>query len=678
MYRKLFAVLFSVCLVLMLTVLPFVSCSCPAPEEEEEEGALTTIASSSITNRGATLTWTSTKAGSTQVEYGETTAYGMTTDEILTPSTSHAVTLDGLKPETTYNYRVKTIVPAADEDDEDEVLVSTNKTFTTADKVVLRMGSVGASPTTNNPFTAGIGQSDGTHLSYIYEPLIRSMDDGTTVGVLAQSWTWAASTEEGVAGTWTINLNPEAKFANGDQVTAGDVVFSFETYNELVHGSVNDTYAKLIAEDPIVAVDDTTVTFTLAEFQATFIRNLSPVLIVPESEWEDIAIGDIPTYANDDMVGSGVFELYDNEAEAYEIYATRLDYWGGVPAIDRLNFIHYDNEEAELLALRNKDIDTVSTFQLTSLVPQLLGDPDIDVFQTVPNSTMMFYLNHRIEPFDITEVRQALNMVLDRQSIIDFAADGWGKVPVMLERDEAFPDIADGMEWPYEANTQAERIDLANAALDDVPLMSAYVEGETRTYDGTPMTFNIWSGDWQEHINVASLITEQLADVGISLNHVQMTTKSLVGATFRQTSTATLADWDTYVWGRAFSPEYDYFADQWGHHADSDADPDFVFTKRSCVYGWFSTEGMAIGDDLNELQTYPEGNATRDALIESTQLAWRDEMPAIPIYNNINAGTYRTDRFSGWQTDVSYIAYGAISTMSSIYNITSLVPLSYS
>jgi ABC-type transport system substrate-binding protein len=300
----------------------------------------------------------------------------------------------------------------------------------------------------------------------------------------------------------------------------------------------------------------------------------------------------------------------------------------------------------------------------------------------------MFYVNHRIEPFDITEVRQALNMVFDRQSFIDYAADGWGKIPIMLERDEAFTDIADGMEWPYLVNptteepyTQQERIDLANAALDAIPLMSATPDpipaGWVRTYDGTPLSFDIWSGDWQEHINVAQLAAEQLEDVGISLNHTTMTTKALVGATFRQTSVDTLDDWDTYIWGRAFSPEYDYFADQWGHHADADGGEGFAFTKRSCVYGWYSDEAKDIGDDLNELQTYLEGNATRDALIESTQLAWRDELPAIPIYCNINAGVYRSDRFSGWTTDKSYIAYGAIPAMASVMNIQNLVPLSY-
>ena len=84
------------------------------------EGELTTLAGGDITpplisevdvsdtnELGATISWTTDEPATSQVEYGPTHAYGLTTllDEELT--TSHSVTLTGLAPDTTYHFRVK-------------------------------------------------------------------------------------------------------------------------------------------------------------------------------------------------------------------------------------------------------------------------------------------------------------------------------------------------------------------------------------------------------------------------------------------------------------------------------------------------------------------------------------------------------------------------------------------
>lgn len=62
---------------------------------------------SSATSSGATITWTTDAASSTQVEYGQTTAYGSSSALDPTLVTAHSVTLTGLLPNTLYHYRVK-------------------------------------------------------------------------------------------------------------------------------------------------------------------------------------------------------------------------------------------------------------------------------------------------------------------------------------------------------------------------------------------------------------------------------------------------------------------------------------------------------------------------------------------------------------------------------------------
>lgn len=69
--------------------------------------SITDISISEVSETTATITWTTDEAATSQVEYGKTTGYGSTTplDENLV--TSHSVTLVGLKPNTTYHFRVK-------------------------------------------------------------------------------------------------------------------------------------------------------------------------------------------------------------------------------------------------------------------------------------------------------------------------------------------------------------------------------------------------------------------------------------------------------------------------------------------------------------------------------------------------------------------------------------------
>jgi len=68
--------------------------------------AISNVAAGSITATGATITWSTNQASSSQVEYGTTTAYGSLTTLNNTPVTSHSQPLTGLLAATIYHYRV--------------------------------------------------------------------------------------------------------------------------------------------------------------------------------------------------------------------------------------------------------------------------------------------------------------------------------------------------------------------------------------------------------------------------------------------------------------------------------------------------------------------------------------------------------------------------------------------
>jgi hypothetical protein len=109
---------------------------------------LTSIAAGSLTSAGATITWTTNEAASTQVDYGLTTGYGASTALNATLVTTHSAALSGLQAATLYHYRVRSSDAAGN------AAVSSDRTFTTAQApdttapTISSLSSTDATPTT--------------------------------------------------------------------------------------------------------------------------------------------------------------------------------------------------------------------------------------------------------------------------------------------------------------------------------------------------------------------------------------------------------------------------------------------------------------------------------------------------------------------------------------------------
>jgi chitodextrinase len=95
------------------------------PATDSVPPVISNVVAGDLTSIAAAIQWTTDKASDSQVEYGLTTAYGSQTTLNTTMVTSHAQSLFGLLPSTTYNYRVKS------KDGMGNIATSSNFTFTT-------------------------------------------------------------------------------------------------------------------------------------------------------------------------------------------------------------------------------------------------------------------------------------------------------------------------------------------------------------------------------------------------------------------------------------------------------------------------------------------------------------------------------------------------------------------
>ena len=126
------------------------------------------IGAGSISSSTAIISWTTNEASTTQVEYGTTTSYGSSTTLDTNLVTSHSVSLTGLSPSTTYNYRVLSRDAAGN------LITSTNYKFTTS-----------AIPDTTAPVISGIGinniTSNGATIKWTTnEPATSQVEYGTS------------------------------------------------------------------------------------------------------------------------------------------------------------------------------------------------------------------------------------------------------------------------------------------------------------------------------------------------------------------------------------------------------------------------------------------------------------------------------------------------------------------
>ncbi len=179
---------------------------------------------------------------------------------------------------------------------------------------------VGASP----QWPAGLGQSQ-----LIYETLLRfNLIDGSLQPGLGREL------QQTDARTLTVPLQDGTRWSDGSELTAADVVFSYELSKD-----VSTSYSSVwIYLESVKASDPRTVVFTLKDkpFNPGSVKDsLGKLLIVPKSVWSAIDKTKVSAETNLKPVGSGPY-LMDKADQTQVALKRNDDYWGkavyGTPA----------------------------------------------------------------------------------------------------------------------------------------------------------------------------------------------------------------------------------------------------------------------------------------------------------------------------------------------------------
>lgn len=346
-----------------------------------------------------------------------------------------------------------------------------------------------------------------TQIRLTHSSLLAIDADLNFIGDLARSYTISED-----ALTWTFPLRDDAKFSNGEQVTPEDVKFTYEMLKE--DGIKFDlSYVKTID-----IIENNTIAITLDEPRSTFVSQLTEIGIVPKAHYDE-------NYSQN-PISSGPYKVVQYN-DGQQIIMEYNPYWyGKEPQFKKLTFLLLA-EDAALAAAKAGEADIVyvpPTFAEQKVEGMTLRTYEsIDsrgiLLPTVPSGEKGLTNGKEVKVGnDVTSdlaIRQALNVGLDRQKLLDVALDGHGKKAYSL---------ADGLPW---FNDQTVIVDgnIAAAAtiLEDGGWVDKNKDGIVEK-DGLKAEFDMYfSSNDQLRSDLSLAVADQASALGIKINLLGVT-----------------------------------------------------------------------------------------------------------------------------------------------------------
>jgi len=322
---------------------------------------------------------------------------------------------------------------------------STNEPSTYYGKVVAPKAqefrwSNGGLPQTFDPaFAAAPPDTDAVRA--LFEGLT-DYDPQTLAAVPGVATRWESSNDGRV---WTFYLRDNARWSNGEKVTADDFVRSWE--RTLKIGPLaphTELLANIEGATPTVstphsfgarALNDHVLQVRLERADNSF-----PALVAhPVFRPVKVEAADHTSRLDShDLISNGAFHLSATGNDGVKLERTKT-YWDDASvALDRVTFVNTPDAEDALSAYEAGEVDAVTNAPFEPLALKLLT-PYKDFRRSTYGALTYYAFNTSREPFDDVRVREALALAIDRERVsrddLGGATEPAGKF---------FPDVMSG------------------------------------------------------------------------------------------------------------------------------------------------------------------------------------------------------------------------------------------
>ena len=307
--------------------------------------------------------------------------------------------------------------------------------------------------------------------------------------------------------SWTFDIRDDAKFTDGQPLTARDVAFTLNGIKAFEGSELDLSYMEQAR-----ATSDTQVVIELNKPFNAFLYTLAVVGIVPEHAY------DLQTYGSN-PIGSGRYKLEQWDKGQQVIFVANPDYYGEAPKIKKMTVLFVE-EDTSLAMAKAGTVDVAYTAAtLASQTPKdfaLFSAASVDCrgisLPTVPAGGMR---NDGGADYpagnDVTcnlEVRQAINYALDRDKLVNNTLSGYGDVCF---------SVCDDLPW----GSDDMRIDRDVAKANKLMTDAGWAKGSDGIYEkgGQRAAFTLmYSANDSVRQAMANEFMNQMRDFGIDVS----------------------------------------------------------------------------------------------------------------------------------------------------------------
>jgi peptide/nickel transport system substrate-binding protein len=499
-------------------------------------------------------------------------------------------------------------------------------------KNVLRIGYAFEDIDSLNPF---VGYSMSVYDIFVqnYDFLVehRPEDSGPGHDGLAESWESSADGK-----TWIFHLRHNVKWQDGQDLTAADVVF---TYNYIIDNELSAYSGKLAGVTKVKAVDDYTVKIVTEQPKADMLRLWIPIL--PEHVWAKIPPEEAgTTYQNNPpIVGSGPFQVVEFKRGKYVTLKANKDYFLGAPAVDEVVEIPYTNSSTMTADLIAGTIDAA----------QELAVPEFEKLQNTPGITTKAFLlfNWDYVMYNCYEgasslghpalrdpqFRRALDYAIDREKLVEVAYSG----EATPGTSQMTPNCWSNPDYHWEPPADVLRtfdLDKARNLLDEAGYTDNDGDG-VREYKGKPIKLRLWAlTTATKQQAAAKQITGWFREIGLDVK-LQVVEEGVY--------TAGIWNYE----GNTYAPDFDMYLWTWYGYDDPGQSLNALTTAQ--IEGWNEPGwSNAEFDRLFELQSRELDVDKRAEYIKECQrVIYGDCVESVIAYPML-LQAYNTDKWTGW------------------------------
>jgi peptide/nickel transport system substrate-binding protein len=471
------------------------------------------------------------------------------------------------------------------------------------------------------------GNSNFLAVGPVYETLmfVNTLQSGKITPWLATSYAWSDDNK-----VITFKLRKGVKFSDGTPLTASDVAFTFNMLKKYPALDLNAVWSVLSS---VAAEGDDTIVFTFKTAAVPYFYYIADqVGIVPEHIWSTVK--DPTTYQDANPIGTGPFTISRCTPQDVS-YARNPDYWQpGLPKIAKMEYPAFTTNPPANEMLATGQAQWGGQFIPNLKAEYLSKDPSNHVwFPPVVN--VAIFINQTNPILKDVNVRRALVYALNPARITMIGE--YAQEPHADQAGIVLPTFAPWLDKSALAAADYHYDPAKAIAMLEKAGYKRGADGIFTTPDGKPLAFTIINQsaytDWVAALQVAQ---QELKAVGIAL-----TVSNLAGT-----------DYNAKLDNGQFDLAYAYEV----------GGPTPYYEFRQWLYGPASAPiGQAAStnwerysnkdtDALIDSYATSTSVAQQHAIMSKLQKILLDDVPLIPITEQVDWDQYSTKQFVGWPT----------------------------